>query len=116
MGKAKMVYVLAKNAGADIGAQDAERQSVAWYSAKSGDLATIRMVKSLGGLFTVPRQILERNFGSRDFPKEFNPQFVVRFKGEPSDDDDDDSEEASDANGVDIDGGDQEGCEGEDGL
>ncbi|KAM0369864.1 hypothetical protein ACHAPY_010888 [Fusarium culmorum] len=60
LGKAEMVYVLAKNGNADIGAQDAEGQSVAWYSARSQDLATIRMVKSCGGYFSIPRSILER--------------------------------------------------------
>ncbi|KAJ4253866.1 hypothetical protein NW762_010263 [Fusarium torreyae] len=105
MGKAEMVYVLAKNGSADVDAQDGEGQSVAWYSARYRDLATIRMVKSLGGLFTVPRHVLGRVFGSLDFPLDLNPQFVVRFTGEPSDDEN--TEEDSEANEVDNDGGDQ---------
>ncbi|KAM0540335.1 hypothetical protein ACHAPJ_013617, partial [Fusarium lateritium] len=113
MGKAEMVYVLTKNGGADIDAKDGKGQSVAWYSARSQDLATIRMVKSLGGYFTVPRQVLGNIFGTQDFPLDLNPQFVVSFTGEPSDDDN--TEEDSDANEIDDDGSDQEENEGDDG-
>lgn len=104
LGKAEMVYVLAKNGNADIGAQDAEGQSVAWYSARSQDLATIRMVKSCGGYFTIPRSILETVLGSRDIPADLMPQFIARFTGEPSDDDDEDSEKESDGDEVSADG------------
>ncbi|CEI67966.1 hypothetical protein FVEN_g7761 [Fusarium venenatum] len=98
LGKAEMVYVLVKNGSADVNAQDHEGQSVTWYSVKSQDLATIRMVKALGGRFTIPRASLERILGSRNLPADLNPQFLVRFTGEPSDDDD--SEMESDASEV----------------
>ncbi|KAM0489969.1 hypothetical protein ACHAP8_012032 [Fusarium lateritium] len=101
LGKAEMVYVLVKNGSADVNAQDHEGQSVTWYSVKSQDLATIRMVKALGGRFTLPRASLERILGSRHLPTDLNPQFLVRFTGEPSDDDE--SEMESDISEVNAD-------------
>ncbi|KAM6523073.1 hypothetical protein FSOLCH5_003693 [Fusarium solani] len=83
LGKAELVYVLVKNGGADIDAEDAEGETVGSYSIKSKDLATIRMVKSLGGYFTLPRASVERIAG---FPMDFNPRFIVKLNGEPSDD------------------------------
>ncbi|VTO81492.1 unnamed protein product [Fusarium graminearum] len=100
LGKAEMVYVLVRNGNADVSAQDAEGQSVAWYSARSQDLATIRMVKSCGGHFTIPRSILERVLGSRDIPADLMPELIARFTGEPSDDDEEDSEKESDGDEV----------------
>ncbi|KAF9767615.1 hypothetical protein IL306_015197 [Fusarium sp. DS 682] len=99
LGKAEMVYVLVKNGGADIDAEDAEGLTVGSYSVKSNDLATIRMVKSLGGYFTVPRARMERIMG---FPMDFNPRFIAKFEGEPSDDEL--SDERSDAGGSDGNG------------
>jgi ankyrin repeat protein len=91
VGKAEMVYVLVKSGGADINVEDAEGETPASYSVKSKNLATIRMVKSLGGLMTLPRErMMEimRNIGMNTsvIPLTFNPRFAVRFGGEPSDD------------------------------
>ncbi|OBT53788.1 hypothetical protein VE04_06861 [Pseudogymnoascus sp. 24MN13] len=47
------------------------------------DLATARMVKSLGGYCTVPKARTESIIG---IPLDFNPRFTVKFAGEPSDD------------------------------
>jgi len=90
-GKAEMVYVLVKNGGADIDVEDAEGETPGSYSVRSKSLATIRMVKSLGGLMTVPRERameLMRNagFDTSRLPPTFNPRYRVRFGGEPSDD------------------------------
>jgi hypothetical protein len=90
-GKAEMVYVLVKNGGADIDVEDAEGETPGSYSVRSKSLATIRMVKSLGGLMTLPRERameLMRNagFDTSRLPPTFNPRYRVRFGGEPSDD------------------------------
>ncbi|GAB1315471.1 hypothetical protein MFIFM68171_05681 [Madurella fahalii] len=100
LGNAEMLYVLVKNGRADIEAEDAEGETAGSYSVKSNNLATIRMVKSLGGCFTVSRAGSERIFG---FPINFNPRFIVRFKGEPSDDEISDKESGNDENGGDGD-------------
>lgn len=89
LGKAEMVYVLVKNGGADINAEDAEGLTVGSYSHWSKNLATVRMVKSLGGYVTIPRASMKRILASTKgiFPMDCNPGFIVKLRGEPSDDD-----------------------------
>ncbi|RYP28167.1 hypothetical protein DL767_007315 [Monosporascus sp. MG133] len=97
LGKAEMVYVLVKNGGADVNAEDAEGETLGSYSVNSKDLATIRMVKSLGGRHALPRERMTeimRNSGIDPYmlPPGFNPRFTVRFTGEPSDEELSDNE------------------------
>jgi len=96
MGLPEVVYALVKKGGADIGAEDSEGNSVGSYSVRSKDLATIRMVKSLGGYFTMPKAMVAKRLGI-ELP--FSVKFEAKFSGEPSDEDlDSHSDEKEDEN------------------
>ncbi|KAG7286778.1 hypothetical protein NEMBOFW57_009094 [Staphylotrichum longicolle] len=84
-GLAEVIYVLVKKGGADVNAEDAAGESVATYAARSNNLAAIRMVKRLGGFFTLPRASTARLLGGLELP--FRLRFVAKFAGEPSDED-----------------------------
>jgi ankyrin repeat protein len=110
LGKAEVVYVLAKNGGADVNVEDANGETPASYSVKSKDLATIRMVKSMGGQHTLPRERMTeimRNVGIDPsiLPPSFNPRFIVRFAGEPSDDELSDRGDRSEDSDIERDNG-----------
>jgi ankyrin repeat protein len=99
-GKAEMVYILVKNGGADINVEDAEGETPGSYSVKSNNLATIRMVKSLGGLIALPRErtmeIMQNNgIDTSVIPLTFNLRFTAHFGGEPSDDELSDEQSAA---------------------
>jgi len=95
MGLPEVIYALVKKGGADISAEDPEGDSVGSYSMRSRDLATIRMVKSLGGYYTMPKARAAEHFGGREPP--FSIKFAVKFRGEPSDEElDSNSDEKED--------------------
>ncbi|KAE8446530.1 hypothetical protein EG329_011862 [Mollisiaceae sp. DMI_Dod_QoI] len=117
VGKAEMVYVLVKHGGADINVEDAEGETPGSYSVKSHNLATIRMVKSLGGLWALPRErMIEimRNSGidTSVIPPTFNLRYTARFGGEPSDDElSDERPVASESEGSSTNNDDENGTE-----
>ncbi|KAK4112957.1 ankyrin [Canariomyces notabilis] len=96
LGLAEVVYVLVKKGGADINAEDPAGESVASYSMRSNDVATVRMAKSLGGYFTMPRASMARALG---FEPPFSVKFTVKVGGEPSDDELGDSDEEEKTSG-----------------
>lgn len=99
--KAEIVYVLVKTGGADVNAYDAEGQTPGSYAIMANDLATLRVVKSFGGYFTLRRSLaMQRMREAGIDPTGFDPGFNLRFNvacaGEPSDEEPSDKEEEED--------------------
>jgi ankyrin repeat protein len=89
--QAEMVHILAKSGGADINAYDDEGQTPGSFAVKANDLSTLRVVKSLGGLFTLKRSAalksLEKHgINPARLSPNFNLKFTVKCEGEPTDD------------------------------
>lgn len=102
-GKAEIVYVLVKTGGADINVENESGETPGCFAYKSQNLATLRVVKSFGGVFTLPRErlavILEQSGLDLDeLPPGFNLHFNVSVAGEPSDEEDSDTESKSGEN------------------
>jgi hypothetical protein len=100
-GRAEIVYVLVKTGGADINVEDPKGEVPGSYALRSKSLATMRVVKGLGGMVTLPRENMARILSNHGLdptrlPLGFQPRFIVRVDGEPSDDESSSDESSND--------------------